>query len=353
MIFIYFPLIGFAIKQISILLPNHIVSESMTTLLDGVIILCCLPATAASAVVFTSNANGNEAASAINCTLSNLIGIFITPALILMLAGNTGKIDAADIFVKLSLRVIAPLFVAQVIRIAGGRKGRKKIKKAKPIIRKINEVALLYMVYCSLSESFYVGIDASGIDIAGVIAVVVLLHCHSYIVMWYIASLFRFCMRGDPNSSQFMAFTVYDRIAILYSGSSKTISLGIPLIETIYEGDPNLGMYLIPLLLYKPTCLIIGSLLVHPFKKLVGKERKYIHSFTASTNLASTSHKLDMTTPHNNENEDDYGALKAITPSISQQNENNDPYLDHAQYANIDLVDHENDREKEIKLIDC
>eukprot|EP01083_Nonionella_stella_P207078 752596_1 len=101
-IFVYFPLIGFGIYQISLIFPTGTVSNEMNALLKGIIILCTLPATAASAVVFTANANGNEAAAAINCTMSNVLGIFISPILILIFTGATTTIDAGDIFFKLS-----------------------------------------------------------------------------------------------------------------------------------------------------------------------------------------------------------------------------------------------------------
>ena len=49
--------------------------------LDGVVILCCIPTTISSAVVFTVNGDGNEAAAVVNTAVANVLGIFMTPAL--------------------------------------------------------------------------------------------------------------------------------------------------------------------------------------------------------------------------------------------------------------------------------
>ena len=78
-------------------------------LLDGLMITLCLPTTISGAVVLTANSNGNEAAAVVNTSMSNLLGIALTPALILAFLGNLGDIDIAAVFIKLALRVILPV----------------------------------------------------------------------------------------------------------------------------------------------------------------------------------------------------------------------------------------------------
>eukprot|EP01084_Bolivina_argentea_P292279 502440_1 len=266
-IFIYWPCLGWSMHKIAMMMPAGWVSDTMEVLLTGIIILCTLPATAASATVFTVNAEGNEAASAVNCTISNLLAIFLTPGLILIFTGGDTDIDAANVFMNLSLRVIAPFGVAQLIRIFSGTRGRRKIKKFKPYIKKINETSLLYMVFCALSQSFYVGIDATVADALTFLLIIELLHVHGYFMIWFLGGLFQRC---------FTSFTVFDKVACVYTGVSKSIAMGVPFIEIIYAGTPYVGLYLLPILCYHPSNLIWGSIACEPLKALIrdsGEER--------------------------------------------------------------------------------
>ena len=46
-----------------------------------------------------------------------------------------------------------------------------------------------------------------------------------------------------------------------YGGHHKTVAMGLPLIKAIYEDDPRLGLYALPLLIWHPMQLIFGSAL--------------------------------------------------------------------------------------------
>ena len=62
-------------------------------------------------LVLTKSAGGDEAASIFNAAFGNLMGVLISPALILMYLGVSGEVDLAKVFFKLGLRVVLPLFV--------------------------------------------------------------------------------------------------------------------------------------------------------------------------------------------------------------------------------------------------
>ena len=59
--------------------------------------------------MLTSSCNGNEAAAVVNCSGSNMLGIFVSPALIFIFLGNLGNVDMATVFLKLALRVAIPV----------------------------------------------------------------------------------------------------------------------------------------------------------------------------------------------------------------------------------------------------
>ncbi|ETO07782.1 hypothetical protein RFI_29608 [Reticulomyxa filosa] len=47
-------------------------------------------------------------------------------------------------------------------------------------------------------------------------------------------------------------FTFGDRAAMLFCSSQKTIAFGVPMISTLYQNKTDLGIYLVPLLLFHP-----------------------------------------------------------------------------------------------------
>src|SRR5690606_34159083 len=78
--FILFPVLGLLLKPILAPLMGH-------ELYLGMLFLCALPATVQSAIAFTSLARGNVAAAVCSAATSSLLGIFVTPLLVMLLLG--------------------------------------------------------------------------------------------------------------------------------------------------------------------------------------------------------------------------------------------------------------------------
>jgi hypothetical protein len=55
----------------------------------------------------------------------------------------------------------------------------------------------------------------------------------------------------------------------LYGSTEKSLAMGIPLINAIYEHNPKVGLYVLPLLIWHPLQLILGSALAPHFAKSV------------------------------------------------------------------------------------
>jgi len=58
-----------------------------------------------------------------------------------------------------------------------------------------------------------------------------------------------------------MRFPIEDRIAVVFCGSKKTLVSGVPMAQIIFNGDPRLGLILLPLLVYHPLQLVVSGLL--------------------------------------------------------------------------------------------
>jgi len=246
-IFVTFPFISYLI----LLIFKGSVSEP---LLHGSIILGCLPSTISMSFVLCAEAGASEVISVINAALCNFMGVLITPALILLFLGDSANVDFLNVFIKLSVRVFVPIFVGQAIRYSF-ECTQPLVKKNKRWIKHLSSFALVYTVYGSFCQMFYDGVDAEASDFFIVIGICMLLHLI-------------FASSGFFTSGLF-GWNRMDRTAILFCTTQKTAAMGIPLINTMFEEDDNLGLYQVPLLIYHPLQLLVASLLMFKIKEWI------------------------------------------------------------------------------------
>ena len=78
-------------------------------LLDGLLIMTCLPTTINMCIILTSASGGNVATALCNAVIGNLAGIFLTPALLLRFFGRSIELPFADLIYKLCSKVLLPV----------------------------------------------------------------------------------------------------------------------------------------------------------------------------------------------------------------------------------------------------
>ena len=105
-------------------------------LADGMVICASLPLTVNMVLVLTNSAGGDEASAIFNAAFGNMVGVFLSPVLILGYLGVTGNVGLWEFFYKLALRVVAPVIVGQLLQkccppvVAFNKKHKKHFKKA-------------------------------------------------------------------------------------------------------------------------------------------------------------------------------------------------------------------------------
>lgn len=152
----------------------------------------------------------------------------------------------------------------------------------KPMFKKIGESMVLFIIFCAISESIYTGFDAQIMDIVVMALIVFAIHSITLILVWCLSgygaikrakcSLEIHLKDNELNEGRGVGcfgFDLYDRIAILFCSSQKTLAFGIPIVTSLYESSPDLGIFLVPLLLYYPLMLIMDSFLVQPLSAKV------------------------------------------------------------------------------------
>ncbi|KAI9199394.1 SBF-like CPA transporter family-domain-containing protein [Polychytrium aggregatum] len=220
-----------------------------------------------NADLVNGKAGGNEPAALTNAVIGNILGVFISPSLILWLVGSSagGGSDAGSytsVLRDLMITVIAPLIVGQLFQYftpgAVAWLG-KRINFAY-----LNSSLLLLLVWNVFCDTFSENIG-SGVNAGSIVAIGVL-----DISLFILFNLITFLI----SNIKALGFTRQDGVAIMMCGATKTVALGIPMINIIYGNAPNVGILSTPLLLYHAEQLIGGAVLVTLLGKWVARAKQ-------------------------------------------------------------------------------
>lgn len=235
-------------------------------LAQGLIIALSCPTTISSNVLMTKAAGGNEAAALINAVLGSILGVFITPGLIILFLGRGPlgySVNFQKVFINLGITVILPLFVGQIIRnVWPFAVETLQQKVSLPYINSSMLLLLVYSVFCdtfAAKDEVFQKVDVG--SMVSIIFVDLVLFCMFSGMCFYVSRFSRF------------EFTKGDSVAIVMCGATKTVALGIPLINVIFEGNKGIGILSIPLLVYHAEQLLVGSILVTRFSDWIKDEK--------------------------------------------------------------------------------
>ncbi|KAL9539858.1 hypothetical protein PS6_011018 [Mucor atramentarius] len=251
------------------------------TVYKGWMIALSTSTTVSSNAIMTRNANGNDGAALFNAALGNVLGIFVSPALMTAFQNDPivfepgtdrGNPDYLSVLKTLGSTVLAPLVVGQIIRYLFS--ARVKYLAAKCKFSIINSLALLCLVWSVFCDG--VASDAftkmTGVDIVAIIFVDIFMYLFGCVACLFVARLpwpTRYV--NEPKWVAKWRFSRKDAVAIMYCGATKTVSMGIPLINVLYSDSSYgvVGVLSLPLLMYHICQLFIGNFQVPMLKKWI------------------------------------------------------------------------------------
>jgi solute carrier family 10 (sodium/bile acid cotransporter), member 7 len=231
-------------------------------LADGMLICACLPMAINAVLVISQACQGDEASSLFNVAFGNLMGVFISPFLILFYLGVQGTMHPLHMFGEISLRVLLPVAIGQVLQRFLLHQHKYDICQWNSAFKRVQQYSLVFIVYTVFCRTFAESNalagnpDAASSLLISSSDIMVITICEALItlvgmvIFWYILQW------SFPNQPKLLAFGII-------GGTFKTIAVGVPLIHAMYAtSDPeHMGIYTIPLLIWHPTQLIIGSLM--------------------------------------------------------------------------------------------
>ncbi|ODV77691.1 putative transporter protein [Suhomyces tanzawaensis NRRL Y-17324] len=269
--------------------------------LVGIIITHACPTTVSSNVVMTKQAHGNDILTLCEVFVGNILGAFVTPALIQMYMrgvwefGNPSHQDTdvpiLDLYrstmKQLGCSVFVPLFVGQVIQNIWPK--QTKWVSSKFYLNKVGSFMLLLIMFQSFSTAFaqhaFTAVSHVSIiflvffNIGMYLFFTAISYCYArpWPIKYFLSTV------PDENSTKLYTYTYKifrpfyynrrDAVAVMLCGPAKTAALGVSLVSSQYGAhNPRLGILLVPLVLYQSEQVITAQVLVNFMRKWVHAE---------------------------------------------------------------------------------
>jgi sodium/bile acid cotransporter 7 len=173
-----------------------------------------------------------------------LLGILLTPPLTVLISGAQAEVGVGQLLIKLGSTVVVPLACGQLGRKLGVPKSPKWLGKG----------ILIAIIWHAFSETFSHPVPVDLLDVASVMVCiggiqVLLILLVSNVAIW----------TQQPRP---------DVVALGFTCSHKSLTLGMPILMALYGESNDFILYMLPLLVYHPMQIILGSVLFGPIFKV-------------------------------------------------------------------------------------
>ncbi|KAI0382221.1 sodium bile acid symporter family protein [Hypomontagnella monticulosa] len=241
-------------------------------LLNGIVLLGCLPTALSFNTTLTKKAHGNDALTLTESALGSLLGPLVSTALIelyssidVWYAKTLPRSPAgygavfAQVFKQLGLTLFLPLFVGQIVLIL-----LPKITKTVMSTYKASKLAsfsLLILIWSAYDGAFETG-SFSSLKPDNIVFIVFI--SVAMCLLWGLVGLF----------VSILWLSKEDSIAVAYCVSTKTPALGVPLTRLVFAGitQVNAAKMSIPMVIFQCIQTCIGSLASIAFRRWVDKK---------------------------------------------------------------------------------
>ena len=237
--FLLFPLLGLGL----VLLMR---GSLQPDLLTGMLYLCLLPSTVQSSIAFTSIAGGNVAGALTSASLSNLLGVIVTPLLVALMIGGAGGGIHLQSILDIGLQILVPFAVGQLCRPLL----KDWLTRHAKLTGLVDRGSILLIVYAAFSEGVVAGVwsQVAPMDLAKVIGL-------NIVLLAIVLGL-------TLMAGRVLKFDRPDRIVILFCGSKKSMATGIPMAGILFA-SASVPLIVLPIMLFHQiqlfACTIIAQ----------------------------------------------------------------------------------------------
>ena len=220
----------------------------------GFLYLGALPSTVQSATSYTSIAQGNVGMSVISAALLNILGVFVTVPVFLLMGGSGEGAIGWETAERIALILLLPFAIGQVIQ------GWTKpfIARHQPKIVWIDRFVIALAVYVAFSgaveQNIWSRVHPLGwLVLAGLVVAFLLV---ANLGAWFLGGALHL-----PHK---------DRISFLFAGAQKSAAVGVPLATILFAPDVA-GFIVVPLLLYHLVQLVVAAPVADRLRRMGAK----------------------------------------------------------------------------------
>ncbi|WP_410218618.1 bile acid:sodium symporter family protein [Paracoccus sp. (in: a-proteobacteria)] len=235
--YMFFPALGLGFAAVF----GNLLGPEVTL---GLIFLAVLPSTVQSSIAFVSMAGGNVPAAICAASLSNMIGVALTPMLVaaLMHAGDGGV--SIDAIIRIGTQILLPFVLGHILRPWIG----DFVKRRRMLTLVVDRGAILLIVYSAFSAGTVSGLWAA-IPPASLIALIAVVLVMLAIVLGAIAGAGRLFRLPMP-----------DRAVLFFCGSTKSLASGLPIAAALFPPE-TVGATVLPILVYHMAQLLVCAMI--------------------------------------------------------------------------------------------
>jgi sodium/bile acid cotransporter 7 len=231
--FLFFPALGIALKAVSGDWLDPVIA-------DGLLFLCLLPSTVQSSIAFTSIARGNVPAAVCSASLSNVLGIFITPAAVGLLLAHGPAGLSLDALGSIVLQLLLPFIAGHLSRPLTG----KFVARHKTLLGRVDRGTILLVVYTAFSAAVAEGLWTrySMSDLA--------------ITLLLDGAILAAALVFTTAIARRAGFSTADETVVVFCGSKKSLASGVPMASVLFP-PALLGPMVLPLMLFHQMQLMV------------------------------------------------------------------------------------------------
>jgi sodium/bile acid cotransporter 7 len=212
----------------------------------GILVASVAPCTLASAAVWTRRAGGNDAVAILVTILTNATCFLMTPMWLALMTETQAEMDTAGMIIKLGLLVVAPMTFAQLLRLSP--RVARAATDARHLCSTLAQCGILTMILVGAVQSSRHITEADWqktVSVADLLVMQLLVVAMHLLVLWMGLGLAR--ALNMPTE---------DQIAVAFSGSQKTLMVGL-YVAINYFG----GLVILPIVSYHVGQLIVDTLI--------------------------------------------------------------------------------------------
>lgn len=208
----------------------------------GFLYLGVLPSTVQSATSYTTLANGNVGLSVISAALLNILGVFVSVPIFLLLGGTGEGTVGIETIERIALILLLPFVLGQIVQ--GSTQGWVTQNKSRVVW--LDRLVIALAVYIAFSGAVEQGIWTKLDPMVWLVLAV------------GIAVLLAIGNGGAWLASGAIGLPRGDRIAFLFAGAQKSAAVGVPLATILFAREET-GFIILPLLLYHFFQLVVAA----------------------------------------------------------------------------------------------